>query len=356
MRLQQIKEDAAMGATSANSVASNPFTSGIDKSSGAEAKFGQRAKKWSSLWRQHPLLKRRNMVGKTPIIRYQHEPNYEEYQRDKVSSLQLYEQGEQDFNLSDAMSRINASEKFGKNYNNSIVYGLEDDDGNIVKVYIQADQADDFEAVLSRELDTELGTQQEIAELLYNLKDQINIVNVVWPNIEEDQEDTVPDDLGLEGGEGGELGAEEGGVDLEGEGDLPAPDATGEMNSTLQQIVDVLKAQAEAQKAEADAKKEQARAEEARYAAQAAESKIKGEEEVLDMEAHFKKQGDEDKESRKLARMAQFRHEVKDEQTGGVTDMGDAEEQEEKTMSMRDLKGAKRFLDYLFMANKSSSN
>ena len=93
---------------------------------------------------------------------------------------------------------------------------------------------------------------------------------------------------------------------------LPAKDfSAGSESESLSNILSMLSAEAEARKAEADARKAEARAKEAEAVAKAAEAKIKAEEQVLDMEAYNKNQNKEKLETRKLAKLAKYRHEVK---------------------------------------------
>lgn len=70
----------------------------------------------------------------------------------------------------------------------SVCFGLEQDDGSIVKVYVAKDQGDAFEAALS----TLLGKEDDVERVIDMLATDFDIVTVEWPD--EDQE----------GGEGSE--------------------------------------------------------------------------------------------------------------------------------------------------------
>ena len=59
----------------------------------------------------------------------------------------------------------------------SIVFGMETDDGKIVKVYVNAAQADDFEKALA-EL---LGQQDDLEQVINDLANKFDIVDVEWP-------------------------------------------------------------------------------------------------------------------------------------------------------------------------------
>ena len=77
----------------------------------------------------------------------------------------------------------------------TITFGLETDDGKIVKVYVKADQADDFEKALS----TKLGEIDDIEEVLNELAKEYEIVDVEWPT------EDVPSDVDDEQDDGSEV-------------------------------------------------------------------------------------------------------------------------------------------------------
>jgi hypothetical protein len=66
----------------------------------------------------------------------------------------------------------------------TVTFGLETDDGKIVKVYVNAEQAEAFEKALS----TKLGEIDDIEEVLNELSKEYEIVDVEWPD-EEDNDD-----------------------------------------------------------------------------------------------------------------------------------------------------------------------
>lgn len=244
---------------------------------------------------------------------------------------------------------------------NTQLFGLEDSNGQIVKVYVDASNARDFELALSRMMEEEMDSK-EIAEMLFNLKDEFNIVNVVWPKIHDDaieEEETAKnasdegdeEEFSFGDDEGGgnesmdDLGSEEDGtslddIDLGGDenndnvdvNNLPAKDfSAGSESESLSNILSMLSAEAEARKAEADARKAEARAKEAEAVAKAAEAKIKAEEQVLDMEAYNKNQNKEKLETRKLAKLAKYRHELKQNQQWEDEDVVDLDVHDKKT-------------------------
>ncbi len=249
--------------------------------------------------------------------------------------------GKNDFDASDVLSKIDSAQNQEKLNDDTVAFGLEDDEGNLVKVYVKTDQAEEFENTLSSMLagalandadpDAENANAKEIAEVLYELKDKFDIVDVEWPGIETDEEEEqeVVDptqaggvapggELGAEGGNGDSGGGEaaddlgldgggEEGLGLDGEegGDMEADDGA---KSALQDVIDVMKADAEAKMADANAREAEARAKEAEYAAQGAASKVKREEQVYDMEAAEKDDKDRKKEGEQQAKLARFQH------------------------------------------------
>lgn len=210
-------------------------------------------------------------------------------------------------------------------------YGLETEDGGIVKVLVAREQAKDFEKALSDALQ-ELGDDnnaQDIAELLFDLNDQFHIVDVVWPTIQEDEEEpTNQDQLGdapidPNADPMADPNADpmadpsmDPNADPAGMGDDGMGGDTGGVQSALDQIIDFLKSDAEARKAEADAKAAEARAKEAEAAGRAAEVKMAGEEEILNAEDYFKQQKDADKEANRLKMLAKYRQAT----SGGSSD------------------------------------
>ena len=247
------------------------------------------------------------------------------------------------FDSADVISKLKKAERRSSYEDDTKGFALEDDDGNIIKVYVAAEQAEDFEHALAaalqstgehgEEADVEgQSTPLEIAEVLFNLKDRFTIVDVDWPTVEEDEEQEVaaPEegqaaggegkaegegdsegDLDLDlSGEGGDEGDMEAALQTDDEGNIVGGEPSGDMQGMLQSVIDLLKSQADAQKAEAQAKEAEANATEAQYNAQAANAKVQQEEQVLDMEAYYDKQNKEDKEAKQLAKLAKWKHET----------------------------------------------
>lgn len=72
----------------------------------------------------------------------------------------------------------------GEDEVDTITFGLENDEGDIIKVYVNAEQADDFEKALA----AKLGEEDNIEILLSDLNKDFDIVDVIWPDDEEEAE------------------------------------------------------------------------------------------------------------------------------------------------------------------------
>lgn len=272
--------------------------------------------------------------------------------------------------LSSIISKLKGMENnIRGDHDNTVTYGVEDDEGNIMKVTVKKDQAKDFEHRLGVEL-AEIeeykmsGFSKEgisMAELLYNLKQNFNIVDVEFPKIPEDvvynadkasigpdsnelsgndeidtgesvgdefdAEGNIPDgdvtvggdmgaggdnlggDLGGEGGEGDELGDLDNELNTDDESVEDFEEDTGEVSaeSLLKSLLSTMKADAEAKKAEAEAEAEKARAQQAEYSYKASQAAVAQQEELLQMETELDAQKEREKEAKKLADLAKYR-------------------------------------------------
>lgn len=277
------------------------------------------------------------------------------------------------YDLSDVVSRLKGVENSNVEQDNTVIYGVEDDNGNIMKITVKKDQAKDFEYRLSREMadakENSLSGAMKVslAELLYSLKDEFNIVDVEFPKIPKDviynankathgpdssqlpeddnvQDDTIdmndqntdmnpenaeslvsgdnvnPEEGGMEGGEDetGEQGEDNGEqVEDNGEEGIEPDDESVENfeeepepaspESLLQSVMDMLKKDAEARTAQANAAAEEARAKQAEYSYKASQATVAHEEEVARMEMEMDDQKKKEKEAKKLADIAKHR-------------------------------------------------
>lgn len=255
-------------------------------------------------------LKRRKQekYPKIQVIRFSQKPGYNFVKEDT---------GEK-FDQADVISKLKASEKRNELGRDAVAFGMENEDGEIVKVYVRAEQAEDFEKALARALgkegeDNEDETTEavEIAEILFKLRDKFDIIDVQWPEIQGDEEEEGEGALGAEGGvppEGEEPVESE--PPAEGGEPIEPEENKEDIKSTLDKVISMLSANAEAQKAEAEAKKAEADSKTAEANAKAAEAKVKQEEEVLDMEDYYSQKTEKDKEAKQLAKLAKWKHDL----------------------------------------------
>lgn len=240
-------------------------------------------------------------------------------------------EGEDQFDQADIISKLKGLEDKEKaDIRDTVSFGIEDDDDQIVRVTVKAEQADEFEKALQAvmaDFEEDESNKTEIAEVLYKLKDQFDIIDVIWPEIAEDEEEGeqqfgaeqgapgAEGEMGAEGGEGmpggeGELG------DLGGDGGMEGLDAgsdaggESEVQGLLGQVIDMMKADAAARKADAEARMADAKAREQEIGAKSAMAKIKQEEQFLDMEDYEKKQKEQDKEAKRLAQLAKWKRDM----------------------------------------------
>jgi hypothetical protein len=255
----------------------------------------------------------------------------------------LAEVEDSNFDRADVIAKLKTAAKAAEDKGeDSAGFALEDEKGSMVKVWVSDDQADNFAQALQSALsgadedEDDKNDSIEIAEVLWKLRKEFDIINVEWGEIPEDEEE--PMDLeggagGEMGAEGGEMGAEGGAEELgaeggeEGEGDDMMADG-GEVEelgaeeagaggeeaaaSALTQVIDMMKADAEARKAEAEARTSEANA-------RAATEKVKQEEDVLDMEAYYKEEKDAKSETDRIAKLAKYKHDMAGDADQGLS-------------------------------------
>ena len=257
------------------------------------------------------------------------------------------------FDMQDVMSRLSGLEADGRAGDATVSFGIEDDDGNLMKVTVRSDQSEEFEEALANELAdaarrkevTGEETSISMAELLLKLNDQFDIVDASFPTIPTDgvynadkiqygvadtgQEElgngleAFPDDgmgsdpmaaggdpMGAEGdpmagdGMGDDPMADDGSVE-----DFPADELTPEdpEQSVIVSILNMLKAEAETRKAEADARAEEARTKQAEFTAMASKNAVAQEEEVARMEAEIEARKAKEKDAKRISDLARYR-------------------------------------------------
>lgn len=232
----------------------------------------------------------------------------------------LQEFSNKDYTPADVMSKVSSLGKKATVNDNVVKFGLQDSAGGIVMVYVDTQQAEEFEYAMSRALnDVEEMDRPEIAELLFNMHQQFNIVNVEWPQVVEDEEeDGIESDQTMTP----EDGVEGEGDDIETEDPIEPsqPQTSVDATSALDAIIQMMAADSEAKRQEALARAAEAKAREAEAAAKIVDGKLRAEEEVADMEAFYDAKQQEQKEAKKLAKLAKYRHDVKDTETGEEID------------------------------------
>lgn len=276
----------------------------------------------------------------------------------------------EDVSLDQIYSKLSGIEQSSRKYDGSVTYGVEDDHGNIMKVSVRADQAQDFEVALSRQLaDLEQfkmtgrgghGREVSMAEILYNLKLNFDIVDVDFPKIPHEKvyqvaevitgdspafneapEDSPEDaDMGgdsmdmdsirdkfgsnedpdiespmendeLDDVDSSEDGGDGGDDDSLGLGDLPIgePLDSGEESeiSLLKNIIDMLSSEAEARTAQYNAEAEKSKEAQAKYSMMAAQRDAEDQLELMQMEDEKRIQREREAEAKKMADLAKYR-------------------------------------------------
>jgi hypothetical protein len=202
---------------------------------------------------------------------------------------------------------------------NVSTFGLQDADGNVVRVSVKREQANEFETRLNQIL-SDVDNKKEIAEIIYMLKSDFEILDVDWaePITEDDpapgEEGEGEDEFSLDGEEGedgegglddlsldGEEGGEDGELDLgAGEDEAPSVDLQQSTVELLQQVIDLLKKETESRAADADLKT-------TKTDSLRQEEEIKRQQEIADMEKYEEKEKEEKKNERLFQRLAKFR-------------------------------------------------
>lgn len=227
---------------------------------------------------------------------------------------------QQHFDNSEVIARLKGLEKQEEvDHRDTVSFGLEDENGGVVRVSVKSEQAADFEKALQSILtDREEDTDEppEIAEVLFKLKDHFDIIDVKWPEIVEDEEQQLDLD-GTEGSpeETGEPTGMEGDMDLDVGVDSGVDNNNGQVTDLLQQVIDMMKADAEARKAEAHAREAEAKTKQADAIVAQTMSRVKQEEQYLDMETHQKAQKEQDREAKRLAQLAKWKHDMSQSST-----------------------------------------
>lgn len=220
------------------------------------------------------------------------------------------------FNPTEVISKLKSLEnKESVDYRDTSTFGLIDSNNAVVRITIPTEQAEGFEQDIQHFLSDrdEAEKAPEIAEILFKMKDRYTIVNVEWPQVEEDAEESqeLVDQQGAEGGAEGMPGAE--GIPGAEEPPLAGPEPsgdTGQVTDLLAQVISMMTADAEARKSEAQAREAEANTRQAGAARDQAIARVKNEEQFLDMDEHNKNQKAKEKEAKRLAQLSKWKHDM----------------------------------------------
>ncbi len=293
---RQIKEDSACGSVGTGSIAGNAM----------------------------PLLQtlvKRTIPTNPRVIKYKQSSNKTKKKKTLGISEEFHiledlspDRSNSNFDTTEVIAKLKSLEnKESVDFKDTATFGLVDSKGGIVKVTIPSDQSSSFEQDIQHFMG-DYGEEErtpEIAEILFKLKDNYTIVNVEWPAVEEDAEESTST---LEQPEGG-LGEEQPEGDLGELGDNPTPpqEDTSSVTSLLTQVIDMMKADADARKSEAQAREAESKTRQAVAAREQAMARVKQEEQNLDMDEYNKNKKEREKEAKRLAQLAKWKHDLSSE-------------------------------------------
>lgn len=219
----------------------------------------------------------------------------------------VFEAAPQEFDRAQVINRLKALEAKNISQHQDVTqFGLVDADGQVVRVSVKSDQAEEFEQHLRQVLaDVEKdGETPDVAELLFSFRNQYDITDVIFPNVEEDEEEDQPLDIDSEAVDEPE--------EMEPPSDALPTDEVGteDVKSVLQQVIDMMKADADARRAEAVARQREAEAAAQEAQAKSLSSAVAREEELLDMEAKLQREKEASREVDRLAKLSQWKKET----------------------------------------------
>lgn len=225
-------------------------------------------------------------------------------------------------------------------------FAFEDDEGHLVKVYVPKEKAEDFKEALGAMLDEAEREDLEIAEVIYKLHQQFDIVNVEWCEgaIPEDEEVADPNapvqnnnDAEQKGmpqsdpeapvdaaaqGTPDEVSADVGAEDPAMSADMSMDDVNDEVGKVelLDKVLSLLQSKTDAERAKAEAEKAKADVEASKVAAQAAAHYASSQEEIMDMENYNKRQQEDKREATLQSKLIRYRHDLRKEATSTLDD------------------------------------
>lgn len=303
MKLNTILETAAAGSTSAGSIATTPFTTPIST----------RRRRVPSPRRVAKLALSESTLAtfdvRTAILF--------EYDRDQSGAGNTLSADKNAKIVNDVNDRVSNAVKRSQVDDKTLTstFGLQDADGKVVKVTVKRDQAQEFESRLNSML-ADVENPKEIAEVLFMLKKDYDIVDVEWSEpITEDDEapaDPADEDLALDAaGEDEEVDDTDSDTSLDSTDDdlesKSSPDLQASTVQLLQQVIDLLKSETEVRTATANVATAKAETELQDVEQQKQDKEIAQQQEIADMEEFEDEEKEQKKNERLLARIAKFR-------------------------------------------------
>jgi hypothetical protein len=230
------------------------------------------------------------------------------------------DKGNDGFDTTSVLSKLkNLENKESVDYRDTVTFGLVDTNGGIIKVTVPRDQSAGFEQDLHHFLGEyrESDPTPEIAEVLFKLKNNYNIINVEWPDSIEDAEESSEYQPNKHGDDNEDTEFPPDDDELDPSAAPLSTDSlstdsasTDKVTDLLTQVIDMMKADADARKSEAQAREAEAKTHQANSARQQAMARVKQEEQFLDMDSYQKNQKDKDKEAKRLAQLAKWKHDL----------------------------------------------
>lgn len=225
-------------------------------------------------------------------------------------------------------------------------FAFEDDDGHLVKVYVPKDKADEFKDALGALLDEAEREGLEIAEVIYKLHQNFDIVNVEWCQgaIPEDEEQVADPNAPVANNNDAEAKGfpqsdPEAAVSADAQGDAASvsaeageevPDMAADVGTDvndevgkvelLDKVLSLLQSKTDAERAKADAEKAKADVEASKVAAQAAAHYASSQEEIMDMENFNKRQQEDKREATLQSKLIRYRHDLRKEGSSTLED------------------------------------
>lgn len=281
--------------------------------------------------KDQPLVDIRQITTENTLIKYYNVLKEAPYPGNSTDQSIADQSNGQDENAINAgvLSKLKAMERRdSQDMRDTITFGLEDENDQIVRVVVKQQQAAEFErAIQSILYGQSEQARPEIAEVLFDLKDSFDIVDIIWPEIEEDEQQEVvePTDDQL---------SDQPPLD-----DIEPADDTGQVQSLLTQVIDMMKADAEARSKEAEARAKEADVRIADNIARQAALKVRQEEQILDMETQEKTQREEDKEAKRLAQLSRWKNQIDQDQSdtdfSSIISPGEVDHQEDEQQFTR---------------------